>query len=499
VRTLVAVLVVLAFTLAGCFGGPAKPPSATDSTPTPTPTDPEFTPYDPTASPRPRPGTTATAGATNPAPTGGQLPESPASPASFSLFKTGGQWGEPSIGITESGAVFVTAASSVLRSQDHGDSWDDVSSSLQFVTFDPYLWVDPITDRIFHVNLLVGSSFVSYSDNDGNSWTQIPAGGPGDHEKLTSGPPSEKIPGSGVAYGSVLYYATNNQASTVSISLDGGSSWGPEVPIGPPLLCGSGGINGQPHGTPNGVILLPFYDCPGGSSSADTERTVYVAQSLNGATWSLREVPPGFGGGDFDPDLASDQAGNTYLAFMGGPEGNHSLYLAHSDNDGSSWKEPVRVAPDPLGTIMFPTIVAGAEGEVWISYIATDEGDMAPGDAPDGTEWYLYTTHISSAYSSERTITTYLVDPHPVHLGRVSTDGLTPEGETGGDDDRNLLEFIDSTFEKSTGRLWIVYTDGCPEASCTKKSQSNAMDVTVARLDTGPNLLAPGGIVIPPA
>lgn len=497
-RTTLVVLVVLALALAGCFGGPRSPPTGTDPSSDPTPTDDEFTPYDPTQTPRP----TQTIGGTG-RPGDPNLPTPPPLPpggdfASFSLFDTGGDWGEPSIGITQSGALFVTAATSLLRSRDNGEQWEDVTSNLQFTTFDPYVWVDPATDRIFHVNLLVAGSFLAYSDNDADTWTQLPyAGGPGDHQKLTSGPARSSIPGSGVAYASVLYYTVNNQQTMISLSLDGGNTWTNEIPISPPLLCGGGGLNGQPHGTLTGMILIPYYQQCSAAGGGGTFSTVYVASSTNGASWVRTEVSRDFGGGFFDPDLASDQAGNVYLAYMGGEVGNFSLYLSRSDNDGGSWQAPLRIAPTPLGTILFPTIVAGAEGELWVSYVATDEGSIHPNEAPETTEWYLYTTRVSAAHSDEPVFTTYLVDPHPVHVGRVSTEGFTPEGETS-DDDRNLLEFIDSTFDRETGRLWITYTDGCPAESCTKKSQSNGQDVLVARLNIGPNFLSPGGIVLPP-
>ena len=496
-RTLLVVLVALAVALAGCSGGPRTPPTGTDPTSGPTPTDDEFSPYDPSNTPRPT-QTIGTPGTRNP--TGGPTPP-PLPPggeyAAFSLFDTGGTWGEPSIGITASGALFVTAASSLLRSQDNGETWSDVTSTLQFTTFDPYLWVDPATDRVFHVNLLVAGSFLAYSDNDGDSWTEIPySGGPGDHQKLTSGPPRSSIPGSGVAYDSVLYYTVNNQQTMVSLSLDGGNTWSNEIPISPPLLCGGGGLNGQPHGTNTGAILIPYYQECTAAGSSSTYTTVYVASSTNGATWARTEVSRDFGGGFFDPDLASDQAGNVYLAYMGGAPGNYSLYLSRSENDGGSWETPIRIAPSALGTILFPTIVAGAAGELWISYVATDEGSIHPNEAPETTEWYLYTTRVTAAHTDAHQTTTYLVDPHPVHLGRVSTEGFTPEGETG-DDDRNLLEFIDSTFDRASGRLWITYTDGCPADICTKKSQSNGQDVMVARLDVGPNFLVQGATVAP--
>lgn len=488
-------LLFLAALVAGCFGPAAPGPQTTEGS---SPQEDGFTPFDPSsggAKPSPSSPPSPSPGAPiEPLPTEGQEALVPAPPALFSVLATGREGAEPSIGITARGNVFVTAGERLLRSSDAGKTWSDVTGQLLASSFDPYLWIDPTTNRVFHVNLQIATSYLTYSDTEGDAWTQVPiSGGAGDHEKLSTGPSSAGFPGSGTLYPNVVYYAVNGGAgSLVSTSLDGGRTWGPLVPIGTPGLCGTGGINGQPHGTERGTVLLPYYQVCGVEPSL--AGYVYVASSTNGVSWSRTVVTESLGAGEFDPDLASDADGNVFLAFMAGAEGNHSVYVSRSKNDGQNWDKTFRVAPDPLGSTIFPTIVAGAAGELWVSYLATDDTTENPDAAPAATEWYLYASHVSRADTSEPRIDTYLVDPHPVQLGRISTQGFT-----GGDADRNLLEFIDSALDLSTGRLWIVYADGCPEGSCTRKAQSVAADTTVARLDAGPSILAPGLLVGPPA
>ncbi|MBT6645129.1 MAG: hypothetical protein HOB52_04945, partial [Euryarchaeota archaeon] len=68
----------------------------------------------------------------------------------FTFSDTGVDGPEPSIGITSSGCMFFVAMAKVMRSCDGGESWEDVANYASApTTSDPYLWVDPVTDRIF--------------------------------------------------------------------------------------------------------------------------------------------------------------------------------------------------------------------------------------------------------------------------------------------------------------------------------------------------------------
>lgn len=466
-------------------------PTPTSNSPSPSPTPSSGSSSPPTTSPSaPPPSPKPTPPAASQAPAAPPPPPAPSRPiASFSVLRTGFEGAEPSIGVTKTGAIFATASTRALRSTDHGATWTDASNNVP-VSFDPYLWVDPGTSRIFHLNLQVATSYLSDSDDDGVRWTQVPlAGGPGDHQKLATGPKSSSNPVPTIGYPNVVYYAVSTSLNTVvSTSFDGGQTWGPQEPVYVPGLCGAGGINGQPHGLRTGTALIPFYE------SCTNGNWVYVARSTNnGLTWSPVPVSSKWDSGVFDPDLASDAGGHTYLAYMAGEKGQHSTFLARSSNDGSTWTEPIRVPPPQLGTTIFPTIVAGSNGRVWVSYLATDDTTKPPDAADASVEWYLYASYIPDADSDTPHVFTYLVDPHPVQIGRIST-----QGTTGGSQDRNLLEFIDTALDPNTGRLWIVYTDGCRTDTCTQKSYSTSEDVTVARLDHGPSGFEEVGLVGPP-
>ena len=91
---------------------------------------------------------------------------------SFVFSDVGEDGAEPSIGVTSSGCIFFIAFEKVMRSCDHGQSWEDVTGWMcAFQTNDPWGWVDPVTDRIFNVQMQgLETSWICYSDDDGLTW-----------------------------------------------------------------------------------------------------------------------------------------------------------------------------------------------------------------------------------------------------------------------------------------------------------------------------------------
>ena len=78
----------------------------------------------------------------------------PPMPMEFIFSDVGEDGAEPSIGITSSGCIFFIAFEKVMRSCDYGQSWEEVTGpECSFTTSDPYGWVDPVTDRIFNVQM----------------------------------------------------------------------------------------------------------------------------------------------------------------------------------------------------------------------------------------------------------------------------------------------------------------------------------------------------------
>src|SRR5210317_2247399 len=125
----------------------------------------------------------------------GQLLDMDIEPMTFQFSDVGETGKEPSIGITSSGCIFFIAMEKVVRSCDYGASWVEAQDPVMCspTTSDPYGWVDPITDRVFGVQMIgLETSWICWSDDDGETWMGNPHDSGttpiNDHIKLASGP-----------------------------------------------------------------------------------------------------------------------------------------------------------------------------------------------------------------------------------------------------------------------------------------------------------------------
>ena len=106
----------------------------------------------------------------------GESVDVPAIDMSFQFSDVGETGKEPSIGMTSTGCIFFIAMEKVMRSCDYGETWEEVQGlACSFTTSDPYGWVDPITDRIFNVQMQgLETSWICWSDDDGETWAGNP-------------------------------------------------------------------------------------------------------------------------------------------------------------------------------------------------------------------------------------------------------------------------------------------------------------------------------------
>ena len=205
----------------------------------------------------------------------------------FQFSDVGETGKEPSIGITSSGCVFFIAMEKVMRSCDGGVAWEETQDPIQCspTTSDPYGWVDPITDRIFNVQMIgLETSWICWSDDDGESWLGNPHDSGttpiNDHIKLASGPWTSSGYGAlgqftGSFYETAVYYCYNKLVGIFCFtSFDGGATFeaGGQI-IG--LATSNGGLHGAIATTPDGTVYLtPRVETP----------TVIVSKD-NGFSW----------------------------------------------------------------------------------------------------------------------------------------------------------------------------------------------------------------------
>ena len=301
-------------------------------------------------------------------------------------YSIGGHALEPTLGVDPGGDVYFAAAgfdsiggqagTQILHSADGGESWDNMSprvldQNTMPLSLDPYIWVDDNVDgdnaRIFTIDLTLACSYMSFSDDGGESWITNPlsCGRPvNDHQTLFSGPP---VSTPTVGYPNILYYCWNDVASSqCSRSIDGGLTFhstgspvypGAEAGNGDPGFYGvdgfCGGLHGHGNVSPQGVVYLPREFCG----------TPKLAISKDeGATWNVVTVSKKIRSvsqpneGAAHPSVATDEKGNVYYLWISAK--TRQPYLSVSKDEGATWSKPIKAGPPGIAEANLPQIDA---------------------------------------------------------------------------------------------------------------------------------------------
>ncbi len=410
---------------------------------------------------------------------------------------------EPTIGVTSDGALFVsntgkgelseedpppdTEYSSILRSTDQGQTWEDVTGSIGPVsippeTSDPYVYVDEATDRVYNLDMIgLNCNWVRWSDDLGESWINNPAGCGQppvlDHPTLFAGPPNAAPT---VGYENVLYLCVNRVAdSACSTSLDGGLTWTPFLPVYGPSAGQTGGFCGGLHAhgvtAPDGTAYLPRGYCG--------VPMIAVSQD-DGLTWErhvISEDVPTLG---HEVAIAVDDQGTAFAFWI---SEDHHPQLAYSTDKGVSWSQPVDVAPPGVSVTSHPTIEAGTNGAIALAYVGTETDAESYGDMPDEATWNAYLAIVTDATDPDASVaTTTANDPdHPIGLGVCGGTRCRAA------DDGGIGDFIDVTIDDD-GRPWAVFVDVCLETCEQTGEPDRAKGVgLVGTLAQGPSLHDP--------
>ncbi|HVL97306.1 MAG TPA: sialidase family protein [Solirubrobacteraceae bacterium] len=321
---------------------------------------------------------------------------------SAQLLRTGRGAAEPTLGITSDGTLFyvgfeisgVNQHSVVLRSRDGGRTWEETNpvtpAEDDTISFDPFLYVDKATDRVFNADLsLVACSIVSTSDDRGDTWSPGKVCQHTDHQNLFAGPPPPAGPDA-AGYPNLVYYCAIDGGAFFnfgtftgcSVSLDGGRTFvrtatppfteDPRRPgghYGVPGHCG-GNVG---HGAvgPDGTVYLPrgWCDQPFVAISRDAGNTwerVQVAD-LGMAVGSQLE--------EHEANVAVDRLGNVYYTWIAR---DRLPYLVTSRDGGATWSKPLMIAAPGVNEAWNVTIDVGEPGRVAFSYVGTTNSPGGP-------------------------------------------------------------------------------------------------------------------------
>ncbi len=371
-----------------------------------------------------------------------------------------GPTGDLYFATTDSDGVAVGFGAGVARSLDAGASWTDVTPTLNGremppETNDPYVYVDPWTGRVFsfHMSPILLCSILSFSDDQGATWTTNPVGcgptGAWDHQTMVAAPPTEGV--TTLGYDDVLVQCVNAiYAAMCARSLDGGLTWQHGTPayVNEGLVA-TGGDCGAQHGhlasEADGTIYLPTSECA-------TVPVIYISRD-SGLTWERHQVSDT----DMpfqDPTVAVDGAGTIWVSFQ---DQTGALLLTHSVDDGATWTPEVRITPP--GTIgTKPAMIAGDDGHIAVAFPGTDDaGSWAEIDAMTDEEqralvWGGFVTVATDAAAPDAVFTTVEVTgADPLMRGYACTS----EGRCSWQ-----VDFIETTLTPD-GQVFASFSDGC--------------------------------------
>ena len=406
---------------------------------------------------------------------------------------------EPTLGAASNGDLYFSITpttrvagwdASIAKSQDRGKTWKDVGPrlptqhSVPLETNDPYIYVDPGTDRVFtfHMSPILLCSVMTFSDDGGKSWQYNPKGcSPTvvwDHQTMVAAKP-RTLPT--VGYPNILHQCVNAvYAAMCSTSVDGGMNWGPSVAAyendKATTLCGA--QHGHLAAGPDGQVYLPTSRC-------GEKPMVYISDD-DGLTWRqsvIADMDTPF----VDPSVSVDSKGNLYASFI---DERGFLYLATSTNNGKKWSKPVEIAKGY--TANMPVIAAGDPGKVVVAYPATNdlpkgydtkgylEGNQA--DLAKKISWGGNLTVSHNALSSKPSFQTKVATgSDPLGRGKICVRGTRCE---------YLVDFIEAVIGPD-GRPYAAFSDGCIDACSTSATEPNKEGTGVgvmATLQTGPRL-----------
>lgn len=395
--------------------------------------------------------------------------------------------GEPSIGNSfKTGSSFYQASLSTYKVTFNdavtpaASTWKDVSAKAtngclagSTTSLDPILYTDSTTGRTFESQLSGVNSLTCYTDDEGATWHPSTGGGiPSgvDHQTLGGG---NFVPGDPLnaanLYPRAVYYCSQDIATAFcALSRDGGTTFGPGMPVYNLLDCG--GLHGHITVAPDGTAYVPNKSCGGHQG--------VTVSSDNGKTWTVRTVPNSVPG-DSDPAVSIGANGTVYLGYANGDGTQH---VAVSHDKGATWVNDYNVgATAGIKNVVFPTTVAGDDNRAAVSFLGT----TTPGNYQDAANfhgiWHLYTAFTYDGGASWVTVDDTPTDP--VQIGSICTGGTTCGN------DRNLLDFIGSTIDKQ-GRVEVGYADGCT-GSCPSTGVNNFdAYATIARQYAGLTMFA---------
>src|SRR4029077_3588196 len=235
-------------------------------------------------------------------------------------------------------------------------------------TTDPIFLADPITGRLWAMQLAGGDSLTDISTDNGETWTPAFSGGIGtgvDHEGAGVGPyPPGLVILPTPLYQNAMYYCSQQVGEAdCARSDDGGQTYGPIVAIYDSLTTKCVGLHGHPKVAPDGTVYVPNKGCGLDTPVLGQGLVNMVVSEDAGTTWTIRAVPDSTGSllSKGDPSVGIDKDGTVYLAYQN--LNNNHLFVAVTHDKGATYSPSVDVgALAGINYSVFPAVTAGDSG-----------------------------------------------------------------------------------------------------------------------------------------
>lgn len=332
-------------------------------------------------------------------------------------------------------------------------TWTETNQTISMQeTLDPILVTDHDTGRTFVHQLTLNGGLAEYTDNDGETYTQMDGGHANegvDHQAIAPGPYAPGAPPHPL-YPNAVYYCSQSVAAAFCARSDnGGVLFNPGVQIYTIADCGTTfGLHGHVKVAPDGTVYVPKPGCQD-LVSGDIDQVVTVSTD-NGMSWTVRRVPGTNGTSFSDPSVGIGADGTVYMGMQDdNPADGGSLALVSVSTDrGATWSTPYDAgAAFNIRNTVFPAVIAGDGDRAAFAFYGTTTGGDHQVESFTG-EWHLYVAH---TYDRGLTWVTTDVTPNdPVQRRNVCGSGAC----------RNLLDFFDADVDEQ-GRVYVAYADGC--------------------------------------
>jgi hypothetical protein len=188
--------------------------------------------------------------------------------------------------------------------------------------------------------------------------------------------------------------------------------------------------------------------------------------------------------------LDVDTAGNIYVVWSDSGDPRNT-YLSTSTDEGKTWSDPAVVNPPSQKTTVFPWVVAGDPGRVWVTYY----GSSSPSPAPDNRgPWYAWASQSLNALSAHPKFKTVNASDRIVHDNEICLSGI---GCTAGQaEDRNMLDDFTADIDTS-GMLHVAFNDTNNQVTESSDADAGGAFIVESKQLSGPSLFLKYGNVYP--